>query len=55
VVDPGGDPERIVKECGDYTIKHILITHGHFDRKPFLLLVTSHRLQRKRYLGGGSY
>ena len=54
IVDPGGDPDRIVKECGDYTIKHILITHGHFDRKPSHQLVTSHHLRLKDILAAGA-
>ena len=33
VVDPGGEPERILREIEErkLTITHILCTHGHFD------------------------
>jgi hydroxyacylglutathione hydrolase len=33
VVDPGGEPEAIIKFCSELnvTIKKIVLTHGHFD------------------------
>jgi glyoxylase-like metal-dependent hydrolase (beta-lactamase superfamily II) len=33
IIDPGGEPEYILKELADQnlTLKYILLTHGHFD------------------------
>ena len=31
VIDPGYEPERIRKACGERCIEAILLTHGHFD------------------------
>lgn len=31
VIDPGAEPERILKAAGDRRIEAILLTHGHFD------------------------
>lgn len=31
VIDPGYEPERIRKACGERRIEAILLTHGHFD------------------------
>ena len=31
VIDPGGEPTRILKAVGDRKIAAILLTHGHFD------------------------
>ena len=31
VIDPGAEPEKIIKEIGDLKIKAIILTHGHYD------------------------
>lgn len=31
MVDPGGDADTIMRYCGDWHIRYILITHAHFD------------------------
>ncbi len=31
VIDPGAEPERILKAAGEKKIEAILLTHGHFD------------------------
>ena len=31
VIDPGAEPERILRAAGEKRIAAILLTHGHFD------------------------
>jgi glyoxylase-like metal-dependent hydrolase (beta-lactamase superfamily II) len=31
IVDPGDEPERVLREIGTKNLKFILLTHGHFD------------------------
>ncbi len=31
VIDPGFDPEKVISEIGNLSIKAIVLTHGHYD------------------------
>ena len=31
IIDPGFEPETILEACGQAEVKHILLTHAHFD------------------------
>ncbi len=46
IIDPAADPDRILKEVKDSSVRYILITHGHLDHIGALEQVRRHTRAR---------